>query len=779
MVVRGRSEIDWSCDMLGKPRVRWRFPMLIRPLLVVLLVRSAFAATAPATPTASSFPELTYSTYLRDGFTPYAIATDSSGNVYLAGSATEDAATSQTTALVVKINPQTNQYLYVRYLGGSLYDVAYAIAVDSAGNAYVAGATTSPEFPVTPGGNLGTASKGGNDQKSFVAKLDPNGILLFSDLLGGSSQSQAQAVAVNSGGQILVSGISNSSGFPPTLGAYSFSNTLNHPYLFELDPTGTKMVFFATGIGGTALALDISGNIYVAGTTTQLDYPTTPGLYQTTFPVFSFSVPPNPGGFQGPNQYVTKVDPTGSKLIYSTSVSGTNGTTNAGIAVDSAGDVYLTGLAAATYPYTIPPPVAPGPSAPGAGVSGSGAPGINALPFLAKLDPAGEALVFSVPVGGAGVQVDSSGNAYAGGMIGTILGSGLGFDVAGPLPGLAGVPSQCLPNAIIASSAYVSQVDTLANVRGSQFIGGSTLSIFSAALSGQTLWIAGPTNLPDFAFSPNALSIPTFAPGPLPGAYLGVVDFSKSQQPAGTPQIGCIVDAANFALAGPMATYQLLTIFGTGLAPAKGVSVTNYTTGELSGVEVSFGSTGATLLYVSSNQINFAVPSEPAQTAGATMQVTVNGVSSAARELPLTFANPSLFLAGLPATASDPFATVLLALNADGSVNSSTNPARGGSVISVFLNGILYNGSVGNEMFQLSANNGWTVTGYTQPNPFVLQVNLLVPTKLVNDFSCPEGLSMCSAIVQISDLCSINFSPQSASLSGVVVGGAVYVNDAQ
>lgn len=313
--------------------------MTIRLYLLVFCLGSLFAATVAATtPPVPSYPKLTYSTYLRDSFTPNAIATDSAGNIYLAGSATVDPSTMQTTALIVKLNPQATQYLYVRYFGGSVYDSATAIAVDSAGNTYIAGTTGSPDFPVTTGGNLGTAPAGTMNERSFVVKLDPGGNLIFSDLLGGSAISQAQAVAVTGAGQILVTGTSQSSGFPTTAGAYTISDSTNHPYLLELDPTGTKLVFSATGIGGSALALDAAGNIYVAGSTYLLDYPTTPDAYQTTFPTFTDCVAPCfMGGGQGQNQYVTKVDPTGSMLIFSTSVSGTNNTTSAGLAVDSSG----------------------------------------------------------------------------------------------------------------------------------------------------------------------------------------------------------------------------------------------------------------------------------------------------------------------------------------------------------------------------------------------------------------------------------------------------------
>ena len=344
------------------------------------LILCAGLAVGASTPTA---PALTYSTYLRDNFRPAAMATDSSGNLYLAGNTTVDPAASQTTVLVIKLNPQANQFLYLRYLGGAVSDAASAIAVDTAGNAYIAGGTQSPDFPVTAGGHLGTPPTTGL-ARSFVTKLDPSGNVVFSDLLGGSAASGADAVAVTPAGQVIVSGTIQSAGFPTTPGTDSVSNSVNHPYLLELDATGTKLIFSAAGIGGNAIALDSAGNIYVAGSTTLPDYPTTPGVYQTTFPVsqsctVSCQTPP-----QGFNQYVTKVDATGSKLIYSTSLSGASYRLNGGLAVDSAGNAYVTGVAGPGYPYTVTPssiPALPGPGGPA---------NPSALPFLSKLDATGQ-----------------------------------------------------------------------------------------------------------------------------------------------------------------------------------------------------------------------------------------------------------------------------------------------------------------------------------------------------------------------------------------------------
>jgi uncharacterized protein (TIGR03437 family) len=721
---------------------------------------------------AATFPVLTYSTYLRDSFTPKAIAADSSGNIYITGYAIVDPAAAQTTVLVVKLNPQASEYLYVRYLGGSVGDYANAIAVDGAGNVYIAGSTASPDFPVTSGGNLGTAPMGLASQRSFVAKLDPNGNVVFSDLLGGSSSSAAQAVAVNAAGQILVSGScglgagSCSSGFPSTAGAYSIPNSANHPYLLELDPTGTKNVFSATGIGGSAIALDSSGNIYVAGTTYLLDYPTTPGAYQTTFPAFYTCLFLCQLSSQGANQYVTKVNAAGSKLIYSTSVSGSYNTVNTGLAVDAAGNAYLTGFAGATYPYTVPPPVIPS--------GGAIATAYDALPFLSKLDPLGQTLLFSVPVGGAGVQVDSKGAVYAGGEIGSEVLED--FAIMATIPALASVPTQCLPNSVtIQNSAYVSQVDAASgSLLGTQFLGGSSLTAAAVALTGSTLWIAGSTTLADIPLTPDALtveflaSIPLQGPypgaGPVAGAYLGAVDFSQPAPPAGTPQIGCIVNAANLAPIGPATRYQLLTIFGTGLGPATGVRANNNSTFSLAGVSVNFGAFSAPLLYASSTQINLAVPLITYSQSSSLVQVMVNGVFSPPLQLSLTYQNPSLFL-NIPQTFAaslNPQGPVALALNADGSTNSPTNPALLGSVISLFVNGLAQDPDVNYGPLQLSAAPGWQVTNIVQVSPFVIQVDVQLPATVTGVAEVGGGGI---------DL-MLNFG-------GQTFGGTVYVTNSQ
>src|SRR5260370_32929817 len=277
---------------------------------------------------------LVISTYLKDGFTPTAIASDLQGNIYVAGSAVIDASSQATGAVVAKLDPKATQYLYLAYLDSAASDQVSSIAVDGSGNAFVTGWTTNPNFPVVGGGALGTTPTGSSDTRSFVTKLNPHGAVVFSVLIGGSARSTARGIALTPQGQILVSGIAGSSGFPSTAGAYNVADSKSHWFMLELDAAAGKTIFSATGIGGSSIALDAAGNIYVAGSSLGTDYPTTPGAYQTTFVEGHICFGLCQIGFSGVLQHVTKVDPTGSRLIYSTGLNNTQGfagsTTNTG-----------------------------------------------------------------------------------------------------------------------------------------------------------------------------------------------------------------------------------------------------------------------------------------------------------------------------------------------------------------------------------------------------------------------------------------------------------------
>src|SRR5262249_44834606 len=160
---------------------------------------------------------------------------------------------------------------------------------------------------------------------------------------------------------------------------------------------------------------------------------------------------------------------------------------NAGLAVDSQGNAYVTGVNAGGYPYTVTPPALPRQPSDFRTFLG--------LPFLSKLDPAGQHISFSVPVGGAGVNVDSAGALYVAGRVGAGTG---GSGIVSTLPALASVPAACLPDSSgelpVLSSAYVSQADPITGaILGTEFIGGANVNPSAIALAGSTVWITGQT----------------------------------------------------------------------------------------------------------------------------------------------------------------------------------------------------------------------------------------------------------------------------------------------
>jgi hypothetical protein len=360
-------------------------------------------------------PTLTYSTYLGgssfgDADVVAAVAVDASGSVYVAGTAQSTnypttAGAFQTTrsggiyeAFVTKLSPSGSALVYSTYLGGSGDDLAQALAVDASGNVYVAGSTTSINYPTTVGA-FQTAHVGGQD--GFVTKLNSSGnALLYSTYLGGSGDDKAQAAAVDASGSIYVAGDTSSTNYPTTAGAFQTTNAsgTSEGFVTKLNSSGSALVYstyLGGGVSGTlanAATVDASGNVYVAGETFAV-YPTTAGAFQTAY-----------GG--GQDAFVTKLNASGSALVYSTFLGGSSEDLARSVAVDASGNVYVAGSTSSTnYPTTA------GAFQTGIPAGGGG--------FVTKLNPSGSALVYSTFLGGGvgayAVAVDASGNVYVAG----------------------------------------------------------------------------------------------------------------------------------------------------------------------------------------------------------------------------------------------------------------------------------------------------------------------------------------------------------------------------
>ena len=352
-------------------------------------------------------PVLSYSTYLggNNSDVAFDIAVDSLGNAYLTGEtySTNFPGTFSPVyvfheAFVTKLNPTGSGIIYSTYLGGSGNEIGNRIAVDSSGNAYVVGTTDSTNFPVTPGCFQGTA-QGASD--AFVTKFNSTGSMVYSTYLGGNGTDSGRGITADSAGNTYITGASYSTNFPVTTGAFQTVKAGDGDvFITKLNAAGSALVY-STYVGGadtdegTAVSVDSSGSAYVTGFTRSANFPKTAGAFQTSLASFS------------DDAFVTKLNASGSALVYSTFLGGINDEVGNDLALDSSGNAYVTGETRSNnFPVT-----------PGAFQTTY----ISRDAFVTKLNAAGSALVYSTYLTGnadeyaRGIAVDSSGNAYIAG----------------------------------------------------------------------------------------------------------------------------------------------------------------------------------------------------------------------------------------------------------------------------------------------------------------------------------------------------------------------------
>ncbi|HJT53465.1 MAG TPA: SBBP repeat-containing protein, partial [Candidatus Angelobacter sp.] len=193
--------------------------------------------------------------------------------------------THQSNAFVTKFSADGQTLVYSTFLGGTVNDVADAIALDSDGRAYVTGNATSPDFPITSGAFQKTL-RGGNDV--FVTKFQINGGgLFYSTFLGGSGSEGGSSIAVDSLGRAYVSGGTSSTDFPILNPVQAHLAGAQDAFVTKLSATGNAL-FFSTYLGGTdvdvanSIRLDSAGNAFVGGATVSTNFPTTPGAFSRT-----------------------------------------------------------------------------------------------------------------------------------------------------------------------------------------------------------------------------------------------------------------------------------------------------------------------------------------------------------------------------------------------------------------------------------------------------------------------------------------------------------------
>jgi hypothetical protein len=445
---------------------------------------------------------LVYSTYLGGSGDDYGIgiALDSSGNVYLTGytnstnfptsnpfqSTCNNCSSSSYDAFVTKLNPTGSALVYSTYLGGSGNDQGWGVAVDSLGAPYLTGNTNSTDFPTA----LPFQPNNSGGDEAFVTKFDPTGTtLVYSTYLGGSAIDDGRAIAVDTSGSAYVTGYAFSTNFP-TVNAFQPNKAgSNDAFITKFTADGSALIY-STYLGGVnddqgwGIAVDSSNNAFVTGRTKSTNFPSVNAVQPSLHLHHSAG-----GDFAEYDAFVTKINDSGTALIYSTFLGGDDKDYGYGIAVDSSGNAYVVGHSQ-SFDFPVVNPVQ--------------TPANDTNAFIAKLAPAGNSLIYSSCVGGDyesmvdetayGVAADSSGNAYVTGET-----SSATFPTANPFhSSLQG-----------ANDAFVFKISDIAGYT----VSGRVADSSGVGLSGVTMTLTGSRSRTTQSDANGNYSFTHFAPG--------------------------------------------------------------------------------------------------------------------------------------------------------------------------------------------------------------------------------------------------------------------------
>jgi uncharacterized repeat protein (TIGR01451 family) len=547
---------------------------------------------------------IVYSTYIGGAGLDRAdgIAIDGSGNAYVVGRVGSTSTDFPTTAgalattyrggdfdgVLFKLNAQGNALVYSTFIGGEDNDSTEGIAVDASGNAYITGGTRSNGFPIT---SSAFQSSRAGDTDAYLTKLNSSGsAVLYSTLLGGGSTDRGSGVVVDSSGNAYVAGYASSVDFPTQNAFQGFSGGSFDAFIAKIDTnlSGASSLVFCTYLGGIGddkafgVAIDNGGNnVYVVGQTSSNNFP----LLNPAQPAFG-------GSFDA---FIAKISSTGAK-VYTTYLGGSGDDRGTGIAVNSAGAAYVTGFTSSTNFPTVTP----------LQISNGG--GFDA--FVAKLNPAGTALLYSTYLGGSAnesnvtavtstnpIGLDASSDAYVTGFT-----SSTNFPTATPLQSAyAGGQDAFLVKITDAAPAADYSISIVPGSRTVVPGGGTTYTVTATPVGGFTgtisLGASGFSNdstasfnsttivITDASAKSSTLTVTTTAATP-PGTYsLNINTTSGNLQHGGAVQLVVSGTAsANLAItktASPNPATSLanltyrIVVTNNGPSPATNVAVTD------------------------------------------------------------------------------------------------------------------------------------------------------------------------------------------------------------
>ncbi len=607
-------------------------------------------------------PPLVYSTYQGGSGLDfaYAIAVDSIGNTYVTGSlgsndfvgsirGTED-------VFVIKINPNGSSKLYTTILGGGGPDEGHGIAVDAQGNAYITGSSGSLDFPT----KNAIQPKTGGSGDAFLTKLSATGsALIYSTYLGGSAIDTAAGVAIDTAGSAYIVGTTFSSDFPTRAAYQASKGAQQDAFIAKITPKGDVLTY-ATYLGGNnvdegnGIAVDAAGNAYITGYTAS-----------TNFPLQS----PFRGSNGGVDAFVTKMNPAGSALVYSTYLGGSATDYGTAIAVDAFGSAYVTGIVTSDdFPLANPIDDKLGSHA------------VDDV-FVTKFGPSGSSLVYSTYLGGGSaddpyaIAVDASGNAYITGRT-----NSSDYPLTNPIQSTR-----------FAFDIFVTEINADGSSKlFSTFIGG-TGSEAGRGIAVDTLGnihIAGETTSADFPLK-NALQSTNRGGSASQDAFVLLLGDSSSP-PVSGPVITTVSD--NLIDGGPVEPGGWFYVKGSNLADVQRIwggsdfSDPNTLPTDLNGVEVWVNGAPVPVYFISPGQVNAQAPSNIS--GSITVQVFRLGLGSNILTSQVADIQPSIYSY---IYGSKKYAAALFqdyALMGDPALVPGTRKAKPGDIIQLYTAGL-------------------------------------------------------------------------------------------
>ena len=575
------------------------------------------------------------------------------------------------------------------------FETAAPTVVDGAGNLYTTtglmppAPTTASAAQPQPGGGTCTlitppSASPAPCYNAYIVKTDPTGNMVFATYLGGASNTIGSAIAIDASHNVYVAGTAGSP-FPTTTGPAKPGNFLTAGFAAKLSADGSKFLYVtylpACIAQPGAITVDPQGDAYISGVTSTTSYPA--------------------------HACIVKLSADGSAVVYSKILAGSDqDSPSASLAADAAGDVYVTGSTGSPdFPVT-------------AGAFQSKLAGVRNA-FLTKLDPSGN-IVFSTYLGGSGkdsgntLQVDASGAVY-------LAGNSTSLD----FPTSAGTlePQPVVPAASTSPGGFVAKIAPDGkSLIWSTYLDGPAVLVLGPAGDLYILGGAGPGQIPITQSAP----LPCAPGGPeqgggdyvmhlgsagalvdatwvnvepiLPAGFGLMDDGSLVLSAAGTvaeitfggagwSAPPCMtLSALNSAtlLPTPVIAGEFLTFLGSGIGPAAGIAAPFGPGGfpvTLGGVQVFFDGTPAPVLYAQAGQVNVQAPMELNGQSSTTITLTYGGNTFGPVTIPLKFAYPGLFRLQVGLTAQ------AVAENQDGSLNGPSNPAAPGSVVTFWGTG--------------------------------------------------------------------------------------------